>query len=91
MRTTIHAQTSQKSGSKAFIEKKLSKARYAGANRIAAAARNCAKRPPPNSRARIPVRNTTAAPASTGSKRMETSELPSKWRESHATKAMSGG
>ncbi len=33
------------SGSKAFIEKKLSKARLMGANSTAAAARNCAKMP----------------------------------------------
>src|ERR1039458_8514620 len=47
MRMTMYAQPIQKSGSKAFIEKKLSVARMPGATSTASAARPCAKRRPP--------------------------------------------
>src|ERR1017187_8214111 len=53
MRMTMYAQPIQKSGSKAFIEKKLSVARMPGATSTASAARPCAKRRPPNSGANV--------------------------------------
>src|SRR5271156_1702932 len=91
MRMAIHAHKSQKSGSNAFIERKLSKARYAGANKIVVAARNCAKSPPPSSAAMRPVAYTTAAPAKIGSRRVAKSDLPSKCRANQATNAIKGG
>ena len=91
IRIAIQPHESQNSGSNAFMERKLSKARYAGANNMAVAARNCAKRPPPNSRATIPVRKTTAAPARAGSSRTAKSELPKACRAIQATSATSGG
>ena len=57
MRMTASAQPIQKSGSKAFMERKWSMARTPGASRKQRAARPCAKRPPPSSRARSPVRS----------------------------------
>ena len=68
MRTTIQAQSNQKSGSKAFMERKLSKARLAGAKRMAAAAKHCA-----SAAAELAgedtVSQTTAAPAMMGKAR----------------------
>ena len=90
-RIAIHAHKSQNRGSNAFIERKLSNARNAGANIIARAARSCANNPPPSSRAIQPVRKTTAAPASAGRRRTAKSESPKACRANHAISAMSGG
>ena len=62
----VYKRQIQKSGSKAFMENRLSMPRKAGATRTASAAVACAKRRPPNSRAMKPVSSTVAAPASAG-------------------------
>ena len=91
MRAMRIAPSAQKTGSNAFMERKLFMARTAGANRIVTAARICARRLPPRSRASNPVRNTSRAPAAAGSNRVAARELPKACCETQATAAMNGG
>src|SRR5450755_2486526 len=54
VRISTHAQLVQSNASKEFIDNRLSTARNPGATRTAKAARICAKRSPPRSRAMMP-------------------------------------
>jgi hypothetical protein len=66
----------QKSGSKAFMVRRLSVIRTAGQSRIAIAARSWAYHPPPSSRAMRIVSATSAVPASAGRIRSAANEPP---------------
>ena len=74
MRMARYAQPVQNSGSKAFIVSRASIPKIAGATSTDSAARACAKRFPPSSRAISAVSSTSATPASAGNNRMAASD-----------------
>ena len=91
MRISSQAQPIQNSGSKAFMDSRLSTARMPGATSAARAARPWANRLPPSSRAIRAVRATSPAPATAGKKRIAGSESPSSDRAIQVINAISGG
>ena len=90
MRSATAAHAIQSTGSKAFIERKLSKVRYIGAVSVATAARICANFHPPISRAIHPASHTFAAAESAGKNRRAARESPSVARVACAIHATSG-
>jgi len=81
----------QKSGSNAFMEKKLPTAKLNSAQSEAAQARATAHVPPLRSRAMTPARATVAAPAIAGSKRIANNESPRNASLNRRSKIESGG
>jgi hypothetical protein len=81
----------QKSGSNAFMEKKLPLARNTSAQSEAVQLSATAQPRPPSSRAIAPVSATVPAPASAGRNRIAKSESPNRIRLSRTSSADSGG
>jgi hypothetical protein len=81
----------QKSGSNAFMEKKLPLTRNTTAKSEAVQPSATAQRRPPNSRVIAPVSATVPAPARAGSKRIAKSESPNSTRLNRISKADNGG
>ena len=82
----------QKTGSKQFIDRKLSTPRYSPATSTPTIASAAARRPPPSAHAITPVRNTFAPPANAGNSRSDHMwSCPKSVSVTRATTATMGG